>query len=419
MASFNTSAIVDTFMQSTTAAEARAALEIVATLESYDFIDPAPMAGVTLSKADIAGKIVYGVGDVSSELVIDDDFVDDDFFYYIGIIGNNLDFAFPLLTSFETIGACNVNETGGLTVPPNVLCLFLLDGGIWRVCALAGSDFTKQDVLVSGTSIKTVNNESLLGSGNLVIAGAEYSDITTLNAGEDVSYGDWVCLEDDGKWWLADASGTAGSTHMVGRVVTSANANSIVQVRVQGPFSDSGLTVGSGPYYLSATTPGAMTATAPSGPGQVVRVVGYATQSASFYVDPDKTWATIPTTPGEGQPVELLLAASDETSDLTIGTAKITFRMPFAMTLSSARASVGTAPTGAAIIVDINEAGTSIFSTRLTIDATEKTSTTAETAAVISDSALADDAEITVDIDQVGSTVAGKGLKVLLKGVRA
>jgi hypothetical protein len=33
---------------------------------------------------------------------------------------------------------------------------------------------------------------------------------------------------------------------------------------------------------------------------------------------------------------------------------------------------------------------------------------------VISDSTLANDAEITIDIDQVGSTIAGKGLKVWL-----
>jgi hypothetical protein len=38
---------------------------------------------------------------------------------------------------------------------------------------------------------------------------------------------------------------------------------------------------------------------------------------------------------------------------------------------------------------------------------------------VISDSALADDAEITIDIDQIGGTVAGAGLKVWLIGVRA
>lgn len=113
------------------------------------------------------------------------------------------------------------------------------------------------------------------------------------------------------------------------------------------------------------------------------------------------------------------IACSDETTALTTGTAKATFRMPFAFTLTGVRASVTTAPTGSVLTVDINEGGVSILSTKLTIDATEKTSTTAATAAVISDSALADDAEITIDIDTVGSTVAGAGLKVWLIGTKA
>lgn len=112
-------------------------------------------------------------------------------------------------------------------------------------------------------------------------------------------------------------------------------------------------------------------------------------------------------------------AISDEDSDLETGTAAITLRMPFAMKLTAVRASVGTAPTGANLILDINEAGTTILSTKLSIDAGEKTSSTAATAAVISDSSLADDAEITVDIDQIGSTVAGAGAKVTLIGYRS
>ena len=118
-------------------------------------------------------------------------------------------------------------------------------------------------------------------------------------------------------------------------------------------------------------------------------------------------------------PVELGIAVSDETTDLTTGTAKTTFRMPYAMTLTDVRASVTTAPTGSILQVDINESGVSVLSTVLSIDASEKTSETAATAAVISDSALADDAEITIDIDQVGSTVAGAGLKIWLIGTRA
>ena len=121
---------------------------------------------------------------------------------------------------------------------------------------------------------------------------------------------------------------------------------------------------------------------------------------------------------GGGSPEAIQLAASDETTALTTGTAKVTFRMPFAMTLTEVRASLTTAQaSGTIFTVDINEGGTSVLSTKLTIDNTELTSTTAATPAVISDTALADDAEITIDIDQVGDGT-GTGLKITLIGTR-
>ena len=116
----------------------------------------------------------------------------------------------------------------------------------------------------------------------------------------------------------------------------------------------------------------------------------------------------------------IIIAVGDETTPITTGTAKVTFRMPYAFTLSAVRASVTTAPTGQTIIVDINESGSTIMTTnKLSIDASEKTSTTAATQPGITDSALADDAEITIDIDQVGSGTAGTGLKVTLIGTQA
>jgi hypothetical protein len=116
----------------------------------------------------------------------------------------------------------------------------------------------------------------------------------------------------------------------------------------------------------------------------------------------------------------IIIACSDETTALTAGTAKVTFRMPFAFTLTEVpRASLGTAQTSGSIFtVDINEGGTSILSTKITIDNTEKTSVTAATQPVLSDTALANDAEITIDIDQIGDGTA-KGLKVTLIGRRA
>lgn len=107
------------------------------------------------------------------------------------------------------------------------------------------------------------------------------------------------------------------------------------------------------------------------------------------------------------------VACSDETTACTTGTAKVTFRPP-QCTVLAVRASLTTAPTGSTFIFDINESGASILSTKLSIDAGEKTSTTAATPAVISDASIADDAEMTVDFDQVGSTVAGAGAKVYL-----
>jgi hypothetical protein len=110
------------------------------------------------------------------------------------------------------------------------------------------------------------------------------------------------------------------------------------------------------------------------------------------------------------------VACSDETTALTTGTAKVTFRMPHAMTLTAVRASLTTAQaSGSIFTVDINESGSTILSTKLTIDNTETTSTTAATPAVISDTALADNAVITIDIDQIGDGTAA-GLKVYLIG---
>ena len=130
----------------------------------------------------------------------------------------------------------------------------------------------------------------------------------------------------------------------------------------------------------------------------------------------DTTRAVTPAGVKAAVPAQICIACSDETTALTTGTAKTTFRMPAAMTLTAVRATVTTAPAGSVLTVDINEGGSPILSTKLTIDASEKTSTSAATAAVISDSALADDAEITIDIDGVGSGTAGAGLKVWLIG---
>jgi hypothetical protein len=104
-------------------------------------------------------------------------------------------------------------------------------------------------------------------------------------------------------------------------------------------------------------------------------------------------------------------AIGDESTAVTTGTAKITVRAPKALTVTDVRASATAAGAGA-ITIDINESGTTILSTKLTMDASEKTSTTAATPAVVSDTAIANDAEITFDIDAVSGTWAGVKVRI-------
>jgi hypothetical protein len=118
---------------------------------------------------------------------------------------------------------------------------------------------------------------------------------------------------------------------------------------------------------------------------------------------------------------DISFAASDESTALTASTsvAKLTCRATYAMRATEVRCSLQTAQTSGSIFtVNIKEGGTTIFSTKPTIDNTEKTSTTAATAAVFSDADIADDAELTAFVDQIGDGTA-KGLKVSLYGLRA
>mgnify|MGYP003709933725 CR=1 FL=1 len=120
----------------------------------------------------------------------------------------------------------------------------------------------------------------------------------------------------------------------------------------------------------------------------------------------------------------LEVACSDESTAITTGTAKITFRMPFAMTLNAGEAGVRASLTGAGstsgtTTVDINEGGSTILSTKCTIDDGDLTSVGASSAVVVSDVNLGDNASITVDVDAVTGGADETGLKIQLIGTLA
>lgn len=119
------------------------------------------------------------------------------------------------------------------------------------------------------------------------------------------------------------------------------------------------------------------------------------------------------------QPEVLIIAVSDETTALTTGADKVTFRMPFACSMTALpRANVNTVSSSGTPEFDIEKNGTSIFSATLTIDVSEKTSVTASSSAALTSSptTFSDDDEITIDILTAGTGT--KGAKITMYVVR-
>lgn len=108
----------------------------------------------------------------------------------------------------------------------------------------------------------------------------------------------------------------------------------------------------------------------------------------------------------------LIIAASDVITDLTTGTAKAYFNAPYAIQILGVKANVNTVSSSGLITVDINKGATSMLSTKLTIDASEKTSVTAATPAVLTGATMTNDQEGTIDIDGAGT--GAKGLLITI-----
>jgi hypothetical protein len=86
-----------------------------------------------------------------------------------------------------------------------------------------------------------------------------------------------------------------------------------------------------------------------------------------------------------------------------------------AWVISGIRASVGTAPTGASIIIDIKVNGTTIFTTQANRPTIAASAFASAYVTNMDITAVASGAYVTVDVAQVGSTIPGSDLTVQLE----
>lgn len=226
-----------------------------------------------------------------------------------------------------------------------------------------------------------------------------------------------TCIKRDGEGnWIkskADTRANAGTVGIVSEVIDADHFRYITGGLLPGTFTDGA------DYFLSTTTAGEIFIQ--SDPevweiGNVREFIGTGTANG-LEVEID-LGDEIVEEEYMNSCESLMIACSDELSDLQAGYAVVSFRMPYEMTLVYVRASVVTPPNGSEIQVDINKNLESILSTKLIIENGELSSKGSAVQPVISDKILDDDSLITIDIDNVGSLIAGAGLKIYLIGYR-
>lgn len=235
----------------------------------------------------------------------------------------------------------------------------------------------------------------------------------------------------DWQFTIGGATGPAGATGATGATgSTGAAGSNGTNGAGYGGTSTTSFSIGTGSKafttqaglaYVVGSRVRASSAAAPTVDYMEGVVTGYASTTLTATIDravgsgTHTDWNL--SIAGDVGPVEFGVAVSDETTALTTGTAKLTFYIQQAFTLVSIWAGLSAQSTSGAVTIDVKKNGTTIFSTKITIDANEDTSLTAAAAyALTGTTTFAKGDKVTVNIDGAGTAAAG--LKLFFEGVR-
>ncbi len=205
------------------------------------------------------------------------------------------------------------------------------------------------------------------------------------------------------RWRQAAATWWQSVTSAVGRSLVAAAdapaARAVIGAAGSGAITSSGLTMATARILARFTAGSGAVEETPLSPGFVVA-------DGILY---HEQW--------------LAFALAARTSDAATGANVNGTAIPYKSQILAVQLDLSEAPAGANFVVDLNKGvgGTSVLSTKLSIDAGETNSVTAAVAAVISDSEIPANTYLSWDIDQVGATAGSRGkgpvAKILLRRV--
>jgi len=166
----------------------------------------------------------------------------------------------------------------------------------------ASSNITSSDVYINdwgsvSASLASSLDEIQVGEGTLSSAGdfgvgsrvfTKFGTLTVTTAG--------TLYYLDGTWAEADADAASTATNLLAVAVTTSSNNGMLCegfIKMSTNTGFSGASVGD-PLYIS-TTAGQVTSTAPSGTGDIVRIVGYVVDATDgvIYFNPSNDWIEI------------------------------------------------------------------------------------------------------------------------------
>jgi len=270
----------------------------------------------------------------------------------------------------------------------------------------------KQETLVSGTNIKTINSTSILGSGDITISSPSKATGTELDTGtDDAKFATAKAIKDahnvpsvapgtsgnvltsDGTDWVSATPSSSASfwTLMPGSPTRTSNTT----FTITGDYTN---LIGKGmviKWTESSTVKNAMVSIAStySSPNTTVTIIGDTMSS----IDANSLkYAQV-----EARVINFAIAGTIGTTATDVANAYYAMEP---MRVFGADLQVGTAGTTNNTTIDINKGGTTMFTTKPTLASTVAASTSPYTANNGTSLALND--KVTIDIDAVQSTPA-------------
>ena len=140
--------------------------------------------------------------------------------------------------------------------------------------------------IILGETTEILYGDELLATTDHTYSGT----VLTMQAGENLVFGNLAYFKSDGKLWKADADVEATTKGLLVIVLATINAEASGKVLLMGFVRDdtwSALTVG-GIVFVSLAT-GEITQTRPPDPGDFVRKIGVAVSAVTIYFNPDDT----------------------------------------------------------------------------------------------------------------------------------